>query len=179
MMGQEDVIWEGEPIDTPGLLRDLDKALVEIAKGFRGDFRAATDTWEHKPEFKVFGPHLRDGDLVIEVLPTSYGDIWNYVDQGTDPHTIVPRKQGYPLRFQSGYTAKTQRFTMYSRSGGKSGPVVAAWGVEHPGIKPRHFTQLTVANHQPWWNTTVFLIFQRHAAPYAGRAGGSGAIQFA
>lgn len=167
-------IFEGEPIDIDAIVKDCEDALKEIGKSFISDFRAVTSTWEHKPTFKVFGPFMHRGDLIVEVFPTTYEDIWTWVDQGTAPHVILPKGPGYPMRFPANYEAKTELYSLWPTMGqGKHGPEVAAWKVNHPGIKARLFTTQTAYNHQQWWNTKVFLIFYRHGVPYAGGAGRS------
>jgi hypothetical protein len=61
------------------------------------------------------------------------------VDQGTDPHIIVP-KRARVLRFQSSYKAKTRVNVIGSNSGGSWGIVIATRFVRHPGNAARNFT---------------------------------------
>ena len=51
---------------------------------------------------------------------------------------ILP-KGDYPLRFQSGYSAKTSPGLISSKNDGPSGEVVYARGVIHPGTEARNF----------------------------------------
>jgi len=160
-------------LDAKAFIKECNKLLEEAAKSMNSDFRAATGTWKHKPIFSFWGPYRRGNALFILAGPTSYegrDQIFEYVDQGTKPHVIRPRarttvrgraKTWPALRFKSKYTAKTQAYSMYSRSGGKSGRYRYRFKVNHPGSKGRQFIALSAANHQRWWNTKVAMLMAK------------------
>ena len=147
-----------KPLDYKALLAASEKALLECGKSIMSDFGAATATWFDKPQFQIEGPYLKQESggptLWIQVTPRTNVDIFKWVDRGTEPHMIFPRRAKF-LSYQRDFTPKTQVYSMYSRPGGKSGPYIRRTAVTHPGIEPRLFTALTAANHQPWWNGRV------------------------
>lgn len=114
-------------------------AAKEIGREALRDYRRVTNTWHHKPDFEQVIDV--DGDEVQLLIGTD-DEIFGYVDQGTRPHIIMPKKPGGRLAFQSGYRAKTVPGTLKSFSGGKFGPKVVRPWVMHPGTKARRFTQM-------------------------------------
>ena len=102
------------------------------------DFRETTRTWKHKPKFEV----LTAVDPNVEVLVGTDDAIYGYVNDGTKPHTIRP-KRAKALRFQWGgkgsYMAKTRPRVIGSQPGGPRGPQVALPFVHHPGTEARNF----------------------------------------
>jgi len=148
------------PLDYDWLVKECKTALIEAAKSMNQDFNAATHTWDHRPTFGYWGPFMEGNELYIEAGPKTYTQLFDWVDTGTKPHAIVPKRKKQ-LAFQSKYRAKTQAYSMYSGPGGKSGHYVYRPRVSHPGFKGREFIALSAANHQPWWNTRVYLIMQK------------------
>jgi hypothetical protein len=69
-----------------------------------------------------------------------------FVDEGTKPHTIKPKRSRY-LAFQSGYNAKTRVGIIGSQPGGAFGAQVFAAQVHHPGYPGRKFT-ITIARRR-------------------------------
>jgi hypothetical protein len=61
---------------------------------------------------------------------------------GARPHVIRPRGP-WPLRFRTGYIAKTRPGSLWpqARGGTTTGPEVRAMEVHHPGFQPRRFTE--------------------------------------
>lgn len=114
---------------------ELLNSLRSVAKDVRKDFEATTQTWEHKPKFEMAVSLKGKGP---QFLVGTDDEIYGYVNRGTRPHRIVPKK-AKALRFQTGYTAKTVPGVIGSKSGGASGDVVFSQGVMHPGTKARNF----------------------------------------
>ena len=101
-------------------------------------YRRTAHTWKHKPAFET----------IKEITPTSIAvmvgtddDVYKFVDKGTRPHIIEPRRFGYPLRFQIGYQAKTIPGILGSNKGGAFGPERRAMKVHHPGTEARGFSE--------------------------------------
>lgn len=117
---------------------ELLNAMRKAGRGIRKDFQSTTKTWKNKPEFKLT-ISLRSPGPTVTV--TTMDEIYRYVDKGTKPHVIRPKK-AKALRFQSIYTAKTTPNVLGSQKGGASGDFVFAQEVHHPGTKPRNFTNL-------------------------------------
>ena len=107
----------------------------------RLNLNRSTATWKHKPMFDI---KSKTTDRDVSVTADTDSDIYRYVDEGTRRHTIEPRGSGYPLRFRTGYAAKTRPNVLSSGQGGASGPYVRAWSVQHPGTTPRRISQGTM-----------------------------------
>lgn len=108
-------------------------ALNRVAKEMLADFAKTTATWEHKPVFEV----------ITQLSPPTIfvgtdDEIYRYVDEGTKPHIILPRR-ARALRFKSSYSPKTRPGVLASFAGGSSGKDVFSKGVIHPGSAARNF----------------------------------------
>lgn len=105
-----------------------------------------TATWDHPVlfEFKV-----RSSGYNLVVEAGTDDPIWNILDKGTrKDYPIVP-KGPWPLRFRANYTPKTRVGVLGSTHGGSYGPEVRAWGVIHPGIEARRFTETMIRVIEP------------------------------
>ena len=143
-----------KPLDYDALLKAAEAALQEGGKSIMSDLEGATATWEDKPQFEIQGPFLKGKELSVRVAPRTNVEIFTYVNDGTPPHMIFPRK-GKFLSYQRDFTPKTHVGSLSSGPGGKSGPYVNRLGVAHPGIEARKFTTVTAINHQAWWQSRV------------------------
>ena len=114
------------------LLNELRAVGVEIKQ----DFEKTTATWDRKVAFET--QISLSGGAQVEVSTSD--EIYGYVDQGTRPHVIRP-KRAKALRFQSGYVAKTTPGVIGSSAGGPFGDTVFSRGVNHPGNAPRNFSK--------------------------------------
>lgn len=114
------------------LLNDMRKVGTQI----KNDFEKVTATWKTQVKFEQ--QISLAGGPQVEIFTTN--KIFGYVDQGTRPHVIKP-KRAKALRFQSGYKAKTTPGVIGSSAGGPFGPVVFSKGVDHPGNKPGNFSK--------------------------------------
>lgn len=113
------------------------KAMEEAAKGITADFEKTTATWKHQPEFKSAVDIGKTVNLVVGTTDEIYG----YVDKGTRPHIIRPKK-AKALAFPGGkYTPKTKPRFIGSMAGGSSGATVFSQEIHHPGTKARKFTE--------------------------------------
>ena len=99
-----------------------------------------TAGWSHKPS--ISAQVIFHGGRDVELQVTIDDQIYAWVSEGTRAHIIRPKGQGYPLRFQSGYKAKTMPGSLTPSGGGKFGPDVRAFEVHHPGTQPRKFVQV-------------------------------------
>lgn len=108
-------------------------ALDDTAKLALRRFHDATDTWKHKPRFIV-----QVGEFSRNIRVESV--IFTYVDEGTKPHIIKPRRARF-LRFGTPFIAKTVPSVLASRAGSRGNTQVFAKVVRHPGSKPRGFTK--------------------------------------
>lgn len=116
-------------------------------------YEIVTAEWKRKPSFTVlvFVSKSEMGYTVQAIGRNA--EIWRYVDEGTEPHTIRP-KGNYPLRFRGGYSARTAPVARFNvGSGESSGAWVSTYGVQHPGSEAREFSKTYI--------TTNKLEFQR------------------
>lgn len=151
-------------IDACGLDPRKHKRAIETAQGFTAtraiqDYQSTTRTWKHKPSFRI----AHKGD---SVTVGTDDEIYGYVDKGTRPHTIRPRRAKV-LRFSSGYRAKTTPGSLGSGSGGATGGAVYRRFVQHPGTKARRFTELVQKRADDFFPDEM----QRQLAKVAARKG--------
>ena len=127
-------------IDEKKLERELHTALKQAGQAIKSDFELTTRSFRERPAFKVWGPTLQ-GSIMMVSVSTDSGK-YRYLDEGTKPHVIRPRRAKM-LYFQWGgkgsYRSKTKAGVMTSFSGGPSGPMVLRKMVHHPGIEARYF----------------------------------------
>lgn len=121
--------------------RVIQKAAQQAADAMQEDFEKTTATWDHKVEFE----RIIDTDPNVEVLVGTDDEVYRYVNDGTRPHLIFPKKKK-ALSFQWGgkgsYRPKTKPSTIGSTPGGPTGPKVARAYVQHPGTKARNFDKV-------------------------------------
>lgn len=128
------------------------------------------EDWTTKVTFaarKVITPNR----IVIYVFPTGKNkQIWYYVDLGTEPHPITPKKPGGLLVFGWGgpgsYVPKTMAKPARTVAGGgyvKNPQVVRAKRVDHPGSEGRDFTGQIATDIQPAFKREVENAFRRAA----------------
>jgi hypothetical protein len=117
----------------------------KVGNEIKQDFEKTVRTWRRKPKFEVLLSQARGR---LSVLIGTNDEVYAYVDRGTRPHLIFPRR-AKALRFRGVYTAKTVPGVIDSREGGASGDEVFAAGVAHPGTAPRRFEE-TIARK---WRT--------------------------
>lgn len=124
--------------------RVLRDTLEREAKDVKKDLDKTVKTWRNKPTFTI---KVARGKSRLGVTVTTNDKVYSYVDQGTKPHPIRPKKASV-LRFRTGYVAKTKPGRLISRGGGAKGETVFAKEVLHPGSKPRNFTKLVARRGQ-------------------------------
>jgi hypothetical protein len=117
----------------------MPKVAKHVGREMLRRFRRTVASWRRRPRFEVIEEATPTS---LAVLGGTDSEIYKYVDLGTRPHIIEPRGAGYPLRFQSAYTAKTTPGVIGSQAGGPSGPFVSAYRVRHPGTKARRFSEM-------------------------------------
>jgi hypothetical protein len=114
-------------------------------RDIQADLERSVATWEHDVDFDV--SIQRQGKTVTTSIGTD-DEIFGYVDQGTKPHIITPKRPGYPLRFREGYKSKTIPGRIWSRPGGAFGNIVRAMYVMHPGTQPRRILETIGKKHE-------------------------------
>lgn len=119
-------------IDVNAYAEAIEEALDQTAQESKADYEKTTRTWQTQVNFTI--------------NKTKYGrsigtrnKIYGYVDQGTEPHIIRPRR-AKRLRFATGGTPKTRINTIASYKGKRGTNWRTAMQVNHPGTKARNFT---------------------------------------
>ena len=120
------------------------KEANQYAKDMKLDFDATTGTWNHKVNFQTDVSVLPD---IVSVKVWTDDEIYGYVDKGTKPHIIRPKKPGGRLFFKVGGTPKTQPGQDTAGPGSPGTKLVAASEVHHPGTKARNFTKEISKHH--------------------------------
>ena len=144
---------------------DLLNGLRTVARAVERDYKETVKTWETKVEFETI-VSLRGGKA--EFLVGTNSKIYEYVDKGTKPHIIRPKKAKM-LRFQSGYSAKTTPGIISSSSGGRSGDIIYSKGVMHPGTKARKFSEVINKKYERKFKDEMHAAMRR-AAQKSGHA---------
>jgi hypothetical protein len=145
-------------IDVTKLDHELKGALDHTANIVRDDFHKTVKTWRKPAKFEKKKPRTTRAGL--EATVSTNDEIYFYIDEGTKPHIIRPRRVNY-LRFQTGYRAKTRVGIISSRPGGPSGPTVLAKQVLHPGFPARKFAKTIAERRQKNLVNLVRLAFNR------------------
>lgn len=125
---------KGKLFDIPPIEAAVREAMREVAEEGKDLYESSVSTWTKKPAFTI--TETKDGAVI-----GTDDEIFGFVDEGTKPHLIMPRK-GTRLKFSGGYTAKSSPGQLKSGGGGVSGGVVFAKVVHHPGTESRNFTRL-------------------------------------
>lgn len=119
------------------------RIVAEEAVEVRTDYEKTIKTWKHKPIFVI----QWNKDRTSATVGTD-SKIYEYVDAGTPPHLIKPKRPGYPLSFNVPTKAKTRVMQINSYSGSKGTKPVKAMVVHHPGTKARKFTPVILRAHK-------------------------------
>ena len=141
----------------------LTREAKAIEKGIVNDYKATCSTWKNKPKIESL-TSVKNGsiDIMVDVI----GDIYAYVDKGTKPHSIFPKRAKF-LRFKSQYRAKTAPGVLSSWNGGGSGGNVFRKAVRHPGIKGRKFSEMIKKK----WDARYQLLMQQALTRAAKQSG--------
>lgn len=125
----------------------IGKQLKKEGKIIARLYKKTVRTWKRKPKFKVEKPKLLPIGLATSIYTTS--DIYRYIDIGTRPRTIKPKKKGKFLKFKVGGTAKTRPKVIGSRRGSAGTQWVSTKKVRRHRIKARRFTFEIKKRRQP------------------------------
>jgi len=120
------------------------EATMQAAEYIKRQLEKTVTTWKHQVDFEIYEPgRTRRGEFAFAI--STEDDVWNMLDQGTKPHKIEPKNEGYPLRFMAGgFRAKTRArvFGSYNGAGGRE--QVRAMFVKHPGTAARDWSGTSV-----------------------------------
>lgn len=110
-------------------------------------FGMTVNGWHDRPDFRSKRIDTTS-QLGIRVYPDGpNAPQYALVNQGARPHIIRPRRARL-LRFQRGYKAGTKPHVLRSGAFARSGDIVTAHEVHHPGFEAREFTQAIADEHK-------------------------------
>lgn len=132
--------------DEAAFVAAAERVLDKTGKDFLEGFDQSVDGWEHEVRF---GVQSEINGRQARVIVGTDDEIYGYVNHGTKPHDIKPKRKGR-LSFRTGYRAKTRRGSLRSGAGGASGPWVSTKKtIKHPGTEPRNFDEEVVRRTKP------------------------------
>lgn len=138
----------------------IEAAGNESALAVRVDFRVTTQTWQHKPDFKIV--HGSEPEWEISTDDKIYG----YVSEGTPPHVILPKNAKRLVFYRTGFRPKSRVGWIGSNKGKKATKdLTFAKKVNHPGIAGRKFSKLIKEKWDAEWPRQLQRAI-RAAAPY-------------
>lgn len=121
----------------------ISKVLDEAAHDVQADYLSTVGTFKKKPVFTISKSAY---DRIIGYKDANY---YRLDETGARPHIIRPKTKRF-LVFQATYSRKTKPRTLGSFNGGKSGPLIFAREVKHPGFQPNYHT-ITIADKWEKW----------------------------
>ena len=138
------VVMSVKPI-RPKRLR-VDAVRLELLNALRAEGREQVDIlkqtvqgWQGEtPNFEAL-IGLGGGEATLIVGPTGSEKAvqkWQWLDEGTKPHTITARRAPF-LRFRTLYSPSTTPGEFASRGSMKYGPWARRISVQHPGTEAR------------------------------------------
>lgn len=139
---------------------NLRKSIARKDTAFRAEARGVLETtggtlirrhaevireWKNKPRFipkYIYKADFMSVEVKADQRRKQAAAIWGYVDRGTKPHIIRPRRRGGKLVFRTGHSARTAPVAKFGQGDGRShGSFVTKDQVNHPGNPPRLFTK--------------------------------------
>lgn len=136
------VILPKKPVfDAKKMRGVITSTLNAQAKAIKVDFDVTTQTWNHRPSFKIASP----SEFVREISTDS--DIYRYVSKGTKVRYAV---------MTNPFVAKTVPLSIRSRKG-RGGVLFVSKKRRMPGIKARQF-EIVIAKK---WQAQIGVTFQR------------------
>lgn len=141
---------------------EVAQEMREIGRDLRSKHKAVVSDWTHQPDFAAnttMEPHLLSVDIKVR---GQHKKIWRYVDEGTRPHLIMPKKAGGRLVFQLGYSPRT---TPIANAHVGTGMASGAWRspqmVNHPGTVARQFGTEIAKLYTPEFRRRIENAFRR------------------
>ena len=119
------------------LEKELKKAQREWMADVVKEYQGTTKHWKHRV---AFTGRLSERGMVTKIEVGTDDEIYGYVDEGTRPHIIRPKRPGGVLAFPSVSVPKTKPGSLKSGKGKSGGPTIVTREVHHPGTKPRDFS---------------------------------------
>lgn len=133
-------------LNVPGMQAALEAEAKAAADDLELEFQLSTATWDHDVKFEKI---VQIGPDSVQVLVDTDDEIYRYVNEGTKPHEIRPKRPGGVLAFPSQFTPKSQPGRQTSGAGSSGGDTIFSAGVHHPGTKARRFDKTIMSRFSP------------------------------
>jgi len=154
----------------PPPLAELNAALRAHGNELKAELEDVVSDWsdENRPKFKVEAK-TTDRELRVEVRPYKRrraSQIFAWVDAGTRPHVIKPKRKNKRgrLAFRTEYQPKTAPVARAHVGPGRAtGPWVMPKMVRHPGTKARRFSETIQKRTYKRFRRTIENTFRRLA----------------
>lgn len=146
----------------------MEAAVREHGNTLKAEFQGIVSDWEHQPDF-VVETKVTASAIAVEVRPRKRrkaSDIFGWVDKGTKPHVIRPKRSNKRgrLAFRLGYSALTRPIARaHVGTGQANGPFVMPAEVHHPGTTPRRFSETVQQRTYPAFRKLIESTFRRMA----------------
>lgn len=121
-------------VNTKTLENELQTALNVAATKAVREFKRTTRTWKRPVDFVIFRTRWMR-------RITTRDKLWTMLNRGVKPHRI-PKKGKTFMIFPRDYQPKTLPSVIDSFKGGKSGPKVVGYKINHPGVKARAWDEV-------------------------------------
>lgn len=149
-------------LDDSRVRDEIERVLrTQTGPDLKRQFSRTTEGWDNKPSFEQRFANRTDY-LSVTVYTTQ--EQYSIVNAGSPPHTISPRRGGM-LRFQPGYRAATRPRIIGSRAKQRSGSIISARGVSHPGFEAREFDETIAEFIAPRFEEDVQHAISRASGP--------------
>lgn len=137
-------------LDAARMQVEIDRARKETATDILNDYKKTVATWQHSVKFHST---RRGNDYYISTNDEIYG----FVEGGTRPHAILPRRKGGRLRFfRSGFRPKSRVGYIASYAGATANAdLTYSKGVQHPGTRGRKFSEKIAEKWRKEWAIRV------------------------
>lgn len=143
MKAIEAPLWSAKFVE-----REVKKAQHEFAKQAIKEHEEVTKYWETEVEFRAIEKYDVSREASVGIFTKS--DVWRYVDKGTKPHIIRPKRKPV-LAFRTPFSPKTTPRSLRTTRGYLGDTWVHAKEVHHPGTQPRQFSVMIGKKLTPVW----------------------------
>jgi hypothetical protein len=126
----------------------LHKSFKETEKVARDGLDKFTQTWNKQPKWET-----KIGKDYIRIKTRDKRVKW--IDEGTKPYKIRPKRRNGRLKFFMGGKPKTIPGRSVAVKGSKGKMFVVAKEVNHPGIRPRHALRIIVDKAEKQFRRTM------------------------
>jgi len=130
----------GRPFTEKDMKQVISKSLDKEAERVKKEYESTVSTWNTKPKFIIKRKTSEPQTRIIKPAAGKAKKIYTFVDQGTRPHIIRP-KRAKVLAFKTGGLSKTTPGRLKARRGRLGTKQVFSQMVSHPGSKARNFTK--------------------------------------